>query len=475
MGAAALGLAATVGGVAATQPAAITGSLVDLTALIVVGSSTHPDGSGNENFFGGKFNQAPYNPTGQPGPDLVGVNFWAWTTGIDAALQAHSGEDNAVLSSGWGAANSSLVLSRMDRNSDPALPKTLFILDNNVSRPDGGFGTRYPLFALIGVNPFPSPTDTAAKNVVDIAYQYNYNSNAPADLLNIVAHVNALVAYLYVYRDQDQIDLPVDVDGNPTVTCGGANTCAVLANGAAALPCDDARCEVPEGDRVVAYVTRRGNTTYVTYTVEELPLARLIRDVVPFGGVIADVSEPILKLVVESAYYGGNPIPSDPSQYRPARLMPSPGEIATTVSKVPGAIHEVLEALSADMVGSDPAPVETIKAAVTDEPSGDEIGPGEATSSPRRQADPRHDGSDDDSVHGSHDFEDVDEADDTAADDDQHEVASGNEQPEADFAYGQPEVSSGNDKPRNPTGESGDEPAAQPTRDTSDADRDSDD
>lgn len=344
--AAAMGIAATVGGVAAVQPTALSALPVDLTALIVVGSSTNPDGTGNENFFGGLFNQAPYNPGGQPGPDLVGVPFDGGPAAIDAALQAHSGDAKAVLASGWGAANASVVLSRLDRQQDPALPSTVFVLDNNVSRPDGGFGTRYPWFSLIGVNPFPSLVDTAAAAVVDIAYQYNYNSNAPADLLNLVAHVNSLVAYLYGYREQDQIDLPVDNEGRPTVSCGGANTCAVLASGAAALPCSDARCDAPDGDRVVAYVTTRGNTTYVTYTTEELPLARLIRDVVPFGNAIADASEPLLKVIVDSAYYDNNPIPSDPSRYRPARLMPTVGELAETAAKVPGAIRDGLKALS---------------------------------------------------------------------------------------------------------------------------------
>ena len=339
-GVAAVGTAIAVGGVAATQPASISAPLVDLAALIVVGSSTHPEPAGNEGFFGGKFNQAPYNP----GSELIPIDFRGGTTAIELALQENSGEANAVLASGWGAANASLVLSRLDRAGDPALPTSLFILDNNVSRPDGGFGTRYPLFALIGVNPFPSPADTAAKAVVDIAYQYNYNSNAPADLLNLVAHVNSLVSYLYGYREQSGIELPVDVDGNPTVSCGGANTCAVLAGGADALPCNDARCTVPAGERVVAYVTTRGNTTYVTYTTDELPLTRLIRDV--FGDTVADASAPLLKLIVDSAYYDGNPISSDPSRYRPARLMPSLSELISTASKVPAAIREGLETLS---------------------------------------------------------------------------------------------------------------------------------
>ncbi|PRC41318.1 PE-PPE domain-containing protein [Mycobacterium sp. ITM-2017-0098] len=377
---AALAVAATVGGVAATQPASISASPVDLTALIVVGSSTHPDPTDVEDFFGGKFNQAPYNPGGQAGLNLVGVNFLDGPDGIDEALQANSGEDNAVLSSGWGAANASLLLNRLDRDADPALPTTLFVLDNNVSRPDGGFGTRYPLFALIGVNPFPSPTDTAAKAVVDIAYQYNYNSNAPADLLNLVAHVNSLVAYLYGYREQSGIDLPVDIDGRPTVSCAGANTCAVLASGADALACDDARCDTPDGDRVVAYVTTRGNTTYVTYTTEELPLARLLRDV--FGDTAADVAEPLLKVIVDSAYYGGNPIPSDPSRYRPARLMPSLDELVSTASKVPAAIAQSLDALSANTSENDAPAVSNKSSIARVEPIGDDAEAAEDEPSP---------------------------------------------------------------------------------------------
>jgi PE-PPE domain len=59
---------------------------------------------------------------------------------------------------------------------------------------------------------------------------------------------------------------------------------------------------IPEGDRVAAYVTQRGKTTYVTYTSNGLPLTNLIRDVVPFGKVIADVAEPVLTAIVNSAY-----------------------------------------------------------------------------------------------------------------------------------------------------------------------------
>lgn len=363
---AAAGVATTVVGVAATQPASISASLVDLTALIVVGSSTNPTGAGVEDFFGGMFRDPMY--TGPAGDDIVYVNFFTGPFGIQQALDANADEPNAVLASGWGAANASLLLLR--NRSD--LDQTVFILDNDVARPDGGFGTRYPWFALIGVNPIPTPSDVPAQATVNIGYQYDYNSNAPADVLNPIAAVNSLVAYLYTRLNQSQVALPVDPDGTPSVTCE-ANTCAILASGKV-LDCPDARCSSPE-DRITAYVTTRDNTTYVTYTVEELPLTRLIRDV--FGDQLADLTGPLLKLVVDSAYYGGNPIPTDPSAYRPARLLPPPDELLATAAQIPGAIQEGLASLESSgqsrQTTDTPEPATTVEedqeAEPPDEPS----------------------------------------------------------------------------------------------------------
>jgi PE-PPE domain len=328
MSVAAIGVATTVAGVAVTQPASISAPLVDLAALIVVGSSTHPDGSGNENFFGGMFDKPPYNT----GDDVLHVNFFTGPLGINQALQSHTGEDNAVLSSGWGAANASFLLSYLQATHDPVLAKTVFILDNNVARPNGGFGTRYPWFALIGVNPFPSPTDTDALGIVDVGYMYDYNSNAPADVLNPVAAVNSLVAYLYRHLNQNELDLPVKPDGSSDVTCGTANTCGVTDKGEV-LPCPDAQCgAIPADDRVAAYVTQRGKTTYVTYTSNGLPLTNLIRDFVPFGNVIADLTEPVLTKIVNAAYPNGNPIPADPSKYQPATPFSSLPQLAASAT-----------------------------------------------------------------------------------------------------------------------------------------------
>jgi hypothetical protein len=353
MSVAAVGVATTVAGVAATQPTSISAALVDLAALIVVGSSTHPDGSGNEDFYHGMFDTPLYNAGG-----LEHVNFFTGPFGINQALQAHDGETNAVLSSGWGAANASLLLMQMQAHKDPALKQTLFILDNNVARPSGGFGTMYPWFALIGVNPFPSPTDTDALGVVDVGYEYDYNSNAPSDVVNPVAAVNSLVAYLYGHLNQNELVLPVKPDGSPDVTCGTANTCGITDTGET-LECPDAHCgTLAVGDRVAAYVTKRGNTTYVTYTTNSLPLANLIR-ALPLGNVIADLTEPVLTAIVNSAYPNGNPIPADPSKYQTAQPFSSLGRLAATAAKIPGAIQQGLTA------AIDSAPETTSKAAIT--------------------------------------------------------------------------------------------------------------
>ena len=342
IGAAVVGVATSVTAVAITQPASISASLVDLAALIVVGSSTNPTGEGVENFYGGKFLDPMY--TGADGKDIVRVNFNDGPAGIKAALDANAGEQNAVIASGWGAANASLLLLK----DDPAYANTVFILDNDVARPDGGFGTRYPWFALIGVNPIPTPSQVPAQAAVNVGYQYDYNSNAPAYVLNPFAAVNALAAYLNTRLNQAEIDLPVNADGTPSVSCN-ANTCAITESGAV-LDCPDARCSSP-GDRITAYITTRDNTTYVTYTTDELPLTKLIRTYL--GDYVADVLNPLLELAVDFGYYGGNPIPSDPSAYRPGAFLPSTADIQTTIAKIPDAIERTFAAALAPLQPED--------------------------------------------------------------------------------------------------------------------------
>ena len=224
MSVAALGVATTVAGVAATQPASIS----------TAGRPGCPDRRWQ---FDAPRRQRERGLL--PGHvQRTAVQTPAATSCTSTSSPAHSAstrhcranagdETNAVLASGWGAANASLLLMRVQAQEGPR-PRR---------RPSSSWTTTcpalrrlrhpYPWFALIGVNPLPSPTDTDAAGVVDVGYEYDYNSNAPADVLNPVAAVNSLVAYLYRHLNQDELDLPVNPDGSPAVTCGTANTCGI--------------------------------------------------------------------------------------------------------------------------------------------------------------------------------------------------------------------------------------------------------
>ena len=176
---AALATAAAVGSVAATQPQSVASTPVELAALIVVGSSTNPTGDGIREFYGGKFEPAD----GQ----VTTVNFWTGPPGIYQGIEQNiADDDTVVLSSGWGAANISLLLTYLKAtgSNDPVLtnPK-LYVLDNNVATPNGGYGTRLPAFVLLGVNPIPTPTDPGVP-VVNVVYEYDINSNIPAYMWN---------------------------------------------------------------------------------------------------------------------------------------------------------------------------------------------------------------------------------------------------------------------------------------------------
>jgi hypothetical protein len=175
-----------------------------------------------------------------------------------------------------------------------------------------------------------------------------------------------LVAYLYRHLNQNDLDLPVNPDGSPSVSCGTANTCGITDNGTV-LECPDAQCgAIPEGDRVAAYVTQRGNTTYVTYTSNGLPLTNLIRVVPVVGNVIADLTEPVLTAIVNAAYPNGNPIPADPSKYQPATPFSSLPQLATTL---PGALTSTAESIAESTLKttSDPQPSDTKKVTTADE------------------------------------------------------------------------------------------------------------
>ena len=89
-----------------------------------------------------------------------------------------------------------------DQQSRPTLDSIgLVILDNNTNRAGGGFWTTYAPFApLLGHLGGPRRrTIFRASPVLDVAYEYNINSDAPVDPLNPFALGNSLAAYAFGY------------------------------------------------------------------------------------------------------------------------------------------------------------------------------------------------------------------------------------------------------------------------------------
>ena len=290
---------------------------VALTTLVVEGSSTNPGGDGIADFYGGRFAD----------PDTTTVNFLTGPYGIWSALRSSDSGPDTVLSSGWGAANASLLLGYLGATGDPMLTGSTWVLDNNVAGPNGGFGTRYPVFAAIGVNPLPTALpDTAAGDVVVIstATEYDLNSNAPKYLLNPVADLNSLATYLDGRLGQGSLVLPVNDDGTPG--CAGAAGCTATTTPGGPT---EVSFTTADGQPGSARVEQVDGVTYVGYRTERLPLLAPLRR---YGGatgtLLADAAEPALRATVDYGYPNNDPL-ADPGNHQPAGLLPTPTETRT--------------------------------------------------------------------------------------------------------------------------------------------------
>lgn len=306
---------ATAGGVAVVSPETVASSMYELSALITEGSSTNPTGAGIEDFYGGTFAE---------GRDRITVNFFTGPFGVYDALRARPDEHNVVMSSGWGAANVSLLLTYLDATGgdDGVATNAVYVLDNSVARPNGGFGTRYPVFAVIGVNPLPTPTSPGAP-VIDIGYEYDINGNTPAYVLNPFAMANSLATYFDNRLNQNDVDLPVTADGDLDLTDAECDSiCRASIEGG-----EDTTVVLESGETVV--VKQVGQTTYISYRRDGLPLLQPLRT---YGGEagnrFADAIEDPLTDLVNFGYPGNDPL-ADPDVYRPAALLPTPRETAT--------------------------------------------------------------------------------------------------------------------------------------------------
>jgi hypothetical protein len=329
---AAMGVTAGVIAMAATQPQSIATIAVAPAALIGAGSSTNQIGEGIPDFYGARFK--PADPD-----DIVFVHFSEGPDGITRAVRAHEGESNVIISSGWGAGHASVALTDLAANDDPALADSLWVLDNSVVNPNGGFGTRYRAFSsLVGVPTEPTPTDTGVP-AISTAYVYDVNSNAPAYVFNAFSQANSYLAWFQRRVAPDSLELPVNDDGTPQCPGGVAS------------------CTTTTTDGTVVHLKQIGDVTYVTYEPDGLPLVAPLRAVGAPGNTLADVVEPALTALVNWGYPDNDPV-GDPSALKPARLFPTPAENRRFVGEFAAGIKEGLATLGSDE--PEPKPVSTL-------------------------------------------------------------------------------------------------------------------
>ncbi|MBV9514253.1 MAG: PE-PPE domain-containing protein [Mycobacteriaceae bacterium] len=310
---------------------------VQLTALITPANSTA------QIFAGSSYYNRNWTIYGTPQV----VPFLAGPQGIVSAVdQASAREGNTpgivVLSSGWAAGQTSTALAIMQAKSDPAIQNLkLIVLDNNTNRAGGGFWTTYWMFApLLFTSAAPTPANTNAP-VLDVAYEYNINSDAPTYPIDLVADLNSLVAYVYDYGAQSSAPVPQAAITDAENPQGPHYHYIVAPNGT-----------------VLAQIPVQGNITYVTFESNRLPLVRPLL-LLPGGNILADAVEPFLTALVDWGYKDNQPIPANPGVTRPVGLLPSLTEDATAIQQVQTSVPQGVQAgvAAAQKDAADPATV----------------------------------------------------------------------------------------------------------------------
>jgi hypothetical protein len=313
------GLTAAAVSVTGLSTAVVTGTTTTFAApAVALAAAITPANSTAQIFAGSIYYGTDY---AQSNPPQQVVPFFLGPQGIVDAVDQNSGDPNVVVvSSGWGAGQTTIALAQMEANHDPALQNVkLIILDNNTNRAGGGFWTTYWMFApLLGTSATPDPLNVSVP-VVDTAYEYNINSDAPTYPINLVADANSLAAYGYGYGAQSSAPMPPEA--------------------LAAQPSDPVHYHyvvAPDGTYTKYEVP--GNVTYVTFTTDRLPLVRPLL-LVPGGNIVADAVEPALTDIVDAGYQDNQPIPTDPTKTRPVGLLPPTGDMTTTLGALPGDVQ----------------------------------------------------------------------------------------------------------------------------------------
>jgi hypothetical protein len=315
------------GGVAAdTTSAAKPPSAVDLLALITPANSTAQIFAGTT-YYGNDYTQPP--PDGYGTQEVV--PFFQGPAGIADSIVAHKGDPTktGVVASGWGAGQTGTALAGM--SSIDKSNVAFVILDNNTNRAGGGFWTTYAPFApLLGTSATATPSDLGVPTL-DVAYEYNINSDAPVDPLNPFALGNSLAAYAYGYGAQSTAVIPPDIMAEAQSTDPKTKHYAYVIDTKGNIVND------AEGNPMKKEVS--GTTTYVTIQQDNLPLTRPLR-LIPGGDIVADAIDPTMTDLVNAGYNdgkgvtGSEAIPKDPTVTRPMQ----PGSSLGALGDVPGSV-----------------------------------------------------------------------------------------------------------------------------------------
>lgn len=328
--AAAVTPAATVQAAAATQPMILGPSGVPIPSTHYVDTvmdyyvlPNSPDGAETP--------QVVFTPEGLY--PITGVKSLPLDTSVDQGMKILS-DTLALLPDGttttvFGYSQSAIIGSLMEAgyisptspyNDDPtppAIPDDLedsisFIYVGNEMNPNGGFLSRFPDLNLpsLGI-PFYGPTPEDAYPTTNYAREYDGFADFPRYPLNLVSVVNALFGIAYVHTEY-----------TPSAKC--TSFCLTKQ----------------EVEEAIALPTTSPTQNYYFMPTENLPLLQPLRAIPFIGNPIADLIQPVLKVIVDLGY--GDPVHGFASTTQPDANVLVPFGLFPDVSPL-----EVIEKLLA--------------------------------------------------------------------------------------------------------------------------------
>ena len=326
------GLAAAALSVTGLSTAVVTGTTaavapnVQLMALVSAANSTSQFFAGSS-YYGTDWSQALLYGTQQTscrsikGPDGI----------ADAIHTANVGaRQTGVTGSGWGAGQAGTAVGQLSQSRPqqhrPCHPR-------QQHEPCG----RWILDDLLSVRAVardysgPNADQSSRRHVLDVAYEYNINSDAPVDPFNPFALGNSLAAYAFGYGQESSA---LNITQEQTEGVDSVKPVLHEADGGTVTLEPGTHYVVKDGNVVQTYpatgtTTNPNNSTiYITVQTDNLPLTRPLR-LIPGGDIIANAIDPVMTDLVDAGYNDGlgttaNPaIPANPTVPRPMKPFSS--------------------------------------------------------------------------------------------------------------------------------------------------------